>query len=383
MQSTTQMRILNRPEFQMLVEHSNSTCLSLFLPTHRTGQDQKQDKIRLKNQLDGVEKSLDARDMPRSEVNELLEPIRELLADSWFWRQQSDGLAIFRSPDIFRHYCLPVGFEEQTLVGKHFLIRPLLTLLQAGGRYFVLKLSQDSASLLEATRDSIHQLPLPDIARTEVDGDDENLQFHSQRRGARAASDEAIFHGQGGADDRTKVDALNYFHRVNEAVTTLLQGEDAPLVLACVGYLAPIYEKANSYSNLLNVKVPGSPKMWRNDELRLQAWKLVESHFARRHREGVDAVQQAAAKGNAVTDIREAVVAARQGRIETLLLVDGERQWGRIDQELGTVQITNRNDGDVELLNHAAAQTLTHGGGVVVVAEYPDDSTAVAGLLRY
>jgi hypothetical protein len=37
-----------------------------------------------------------------TEVKEVLEPIRALVEDALFWRDQRDGLALFRSPDVFR-----------------------------------------------------------------------------------------------------------------------------------------------------------------------------------------------------------------------------------------------------------------------------------------
>lgn len=383
MQDMPHTRILNRREFQLLINHSKSPGLSLFLPTHRTGREQRQDGIRLRNLLAEAEKDLLGRDMPRAEVESLLEPIEDLLADDVFWRHQSDGLAVFRSPDLFRRYCLPLRFEEELIIENRFYVRPLLPLLHSCGRFFVLALSQDSARLLEATRDSIHELDLPEIARAEVDGADPTLQFHTPRRGTRPTSDEAIYHGHGGPEERAKVDLLNYFHRLNEAVTTVLEGEDAPLLLACVGYLAPIYEKANSYSKLLKVKVPGNPKMWTDNELRQQSWTFVEPHFMREQQASLAAVGEAAASGRAATDICEAVVAARRGQIDTLLLVPGRQQWGWIDPQLEAVHLTDRDGGDIELLDYAAAETLNHGGNVFVVDDVPGTDSALAGSMRY
>lgn len=375
-------RLLTRQEFHTLSEHTSAPCISLLLPTHRRGLEQQQDKIRLKNLIDQVVQALREMELRTADVDSLLEPIQELYYDDLFWRKQSDGLAIFRSPDMYRCYRLPLKFEEEWFVGDHFVIRQLLPLLHSGGRFFLLTLSQESATLFETTPDSIREVELPDVTPATIDGKDETLQFHSQRRGARATSDEAIFHGQGGTGDRTKSEVLNFFQRVSNAVTKALAGEDAPLVLACVGYLAPIYEKANSYANLLKEKVPGSPRMWTNDELRLHAWNLVESHFTRQKQASLDAIQQAVAKGGALTDLRDVILAAQQGRIKQLLLVNGQRQGGRVDLQLDAVHLTSYEEGDVELLNQAATQTLSHGGTVFVVDEIPGVASALAGLVR-
>lgn len=379
----TQPRILTRQEFHALSEHAAAPCISLMMPTHRRGREQQQDQIRLKNLVTQTSQALREQGCRTPDAESLVEPIQELLHDDPFWEQRSDGLAIFRSPEMFSPYRLPLTFKEQASVGNHFVIKPLLPLLHSGGRFFLLALSQDSATLFEATRDSIRKVELPEIA-VAVDNDrDKTLQYHSYRNGVNGKSDAAIFHGHGAAGDRTKTEVASFFQRVNRAVTQALAGEDAPLVLACVGYLAPIYEKTNSYANLLKEKVPGSPKMWTNDELRLHAWNLAESHFARNKQASLDAIQQAVATGGAVTEIRDVVVAAQQGRIAQLLLVDDEQQWGRIDSQHDAVHLTNHQNGDVELLNRAATQTLNHGGTVFVVENIPGVSSALAGLTRY
>lgn len=383
MNTTAQPRILKRQDFQSLLNHESSPCISMFMPTHRTGHEQQQDQIRLKNLLARTEKALLAVQSTAPEIEPLLEPIEELLANVTFWQHQSDGLAIFRSDELFRCYRLPLHFTEQLFVVNRFYVKPLLPLLHAGGRFFVLALSQDSAELFEATRDSIHEVELPEIDRADVDGDETALQLHSQRRGARASSDEAIYHGHGGNEDRTKTDTLNFFHRVNDAVRKILQGEDAPLVLACVGYLAPIYDAANSYQGLIKAKVPGNPSTWTEDELRDRAWKLVEPHFQQEQRSSLDAVQQAVGNGQALTGLREAIVAAHHGRIATMFLRRDEQMWGHVDLALDAVQVTNDESNGVELLNYAAAEALNHGGNVFIVDDIPNTDAPLAAIARY
>ena len=383
MKTTPQPRILTRRDFQSLLSHENSPCISMFLPTHRTGREQKQDEIRLKNLRTRAERELLSTELSKPTVARLLEPIEALLSDATFWEHQSDGLAIFRSPKMFRFFRLPLRLTEELVVGDRFQVKPMLPLLHTGGRYFVLALSQDSARLFEAGRDSIHELELPEVAPTNADGDETSLQLHSQRRGARATSDEAIYHGQGGREDRTKPQTLNYFRRLNEAVRRVLEGEDAPLVLACVGYLAPIYEAANSYKHLIKAKVPGNPNMWTDDELRERAWTLVEPQFEQRQRASLDHVREAAENSQVLTSLRDAIIAAHRGRIDTMLLRRGEQQWGHVDPELEAVHVTKDEASGIELLNYAAAETLNHGGNVFIVDDIPNTDSPLAAIARY
>ena len=96
------MDVLSRDELKTLIEASESPCVSLFLPTHRAGPEIQQDPIRLKNLLRQAEEGLAARGLRDREIRDLLAPAEQLLPERPFWQNQSDGLALFRSPALFR-----------------------------------------------------------------------------------------------------------------------------------------------------------------------------------------------------------------------------------------------------------------------------------------
>jgi hypothetical protein len=87
-------------------------CVSIYMPTHRTGTETQQDPLRLRNLLGEAEKRLSARGVSTRAVQEMLELANKLLQDSYFWQHQSDGLAIFLSSHRVRSYRLPLNFEE-------------------------------------------------------------------------------------------------------------------------------------------------------------------------------------------------------------------------------------------------------------------------------
>src|SRR5215207_478989 len=101
------MDLLPRGELEKLVEECGWPCVSILLPTHRVGTETQQDPIRLKNLLGEAREDLLANGLRSIEVDQILEPARELLADEVFWRYQSDGLALFLSRNDFRSYRLP------------------------------------------------------------------------------------------------------------------------------------------------------------------------------------------------------------------------------------------------------------------------------------
>lgn len=116
-------------ELRALMEPHDDPCLSLFLPAERAGVATEQNPLRLRNLMREAEHHLLLNNLSVSQVKAVLEPMRGLVEDEPFWLHPDEGMAVFRSPDLFRTYWLPDRFKEQVVVTRHFYLRPLLPFL--------------------------------------------------------------------------------------------------------------------------------------------------------------------------------------------------------------------------------------------------------------
>lgn len=379
------MYVLNHDRISELIQHQSPLSISLFMPTHRAGREQQQDLIRLKNLVKEAMEQARERSDSASQVDQLLKPFDDLRVDDSFWRYRSDGLACFCRPQFFRAYRVPIKLKERLFVNDRFHIRPLLPLLRSDARVYILSLTQETARLFEATRYSIREIELPELAPLELSDDEQPHQYHSHQAPSqgKGATAEAVYHGQGGPADRSKKDTLKFFQRVDQAVSRTLRGQRAPLVLACVGYLSSLYESANSYKHLSKGKVPGSPDRWSEDELREHAWKLVEPYLKQTQQQAWEQFQDATGNGRGSDELRSVVLAAEEGRIDTLFLARDEERWGHVDPDLQAVQTTDdKHDGE-ELLDFAAMKTLSNGGEVFLFDSLPNTDAPAAATYRY
>lgn len=380
------MAILHRDDFRELIAERSGTGVSIYMPTHPHGRQQQQDAIRLKNLVNRASEQLQDRGLRRPEAEQMLAPAAALRQDDDVWSHRSDGLACFCGDDFFRAYRVPLQLEEQLFINDRFHIRPLLPLLHADARFFILAISQESARLFEATRESIQELELPGLAPVEVDGTEQALQYHSHQAPSqgRGATAQAIYHGHGGPGDREKTDILQFFHRVDRAVRDELRDEQAPMALACVGYLAPIYQSANNYKNLLKVKVPGSPDRWSHDEMRSHAWQLLEPHLRKSQQQAIDKFERERGNSRTSEDLREIVLSAHRGRVEALFIDNEAQQWGRVEPALEAVHLcADAAEADEELFDYAATHTLASGGEVFALDDLPFTTSQVAATYRY
>jgi hypothetical protein len=378
------MNILSKDELKTLMEKSTGPCVSIFMPTYRTGAKSQNNLIRFKNLLKEVEEQLIANGLRFPEAKELLEPAQELLWDAPFWRQ-SNGLAMFLSSEVFRYYFLPFEFEEFTVVADHFHIKPLLRLLTGDGLFYILAISQNEVKFFQCTRDFIKTLHLESIPKSLAEAlkyDDSEKQLQSHSGGAPAGT--AIFHGHAVTDD-AKDNILRYFRQIDKGLHGLLREERVPLLLAGVDYLFPIYKEANSYPYLMDEGIKGNPESMSVEKIHEQSWAIIQPYFQKKQKEAVDQYKQLAGTGRTSKEIKEIIPAAYFGRIDLLFVAVDRQQWGIFNPDDNLVYLHQKAEpGARDLLDFAASQTIMNGGTVFVVKleDMPDDAP-LAAVFRY
>jgi release factor family 7 len=383
------MSVFGRDELKALMTPSAGWCVSLYMPTHRTWEDTRQDPIRLKNLLRLAEERLIAHGMRTVDARTQLQPAQQLFDSQTFWQHLSDGLAMFITPNLFRHYRLPFLFQELVVVTERFHVKPLLPLLSGNGQFYILALSQNGVRLLQGTRYSISEIELEDIPGDLADTlrhDDRGqpLQFHT-RVSAESSGPAPIFFGHGVGDTEDKRNIVRYFRQIDRGLCDLLRDEPAPLVLAGVEYLFPLYREANSYRQLFDEGIVGNPELMTAKDLHTRAWAIVQPQFLKAQHEAAAAYERLVGLGRASGDVETVVPAAYAGQVDRLFVAVGVQCWGTFDPTTHAVQWhSEEQTGDEDLLNLAAIHTLLNGGTVYAVApEYVPDIRPLAAIFRY
>jgi hypothetical protein len=385
------MRTLSRQALLALADRDEDVAVSIFLPTQgAVGPDQRQDGTRLRNLLRLAEQQLSAAGMSNRRANRLLAPAAELTGQPAFRWAPHGGLALFLAEGMARRLELPYQPRELLVVGRRFHVKPLLPLLSGNGRFHLLALSQGRVRLFKGDRSGLEGVDLPGVPvnldeAMRLDDRQEQLQLHETgpaRPGSRPA---AVFHGHGIGSDDAKDRILRFFREVDRGVQAAVGDASAPLLLAAVDYLVPIYRQASTHPHLLESSVCCNPDRLDAAALHRRAWAVVGEGFHRRQRLAAAHWRELAGTGLAISDLGQVVLAALAGRVETLLVpMDGER-WGIADPTSGTLEVHQRGrPGDIGLLDLAMVETLRHRGSAYPLdpADQPD-SDQPAALLRY
>ncbi|MGG6293352.1 hypothetical protein ACQ4M4_02920 [Leptolyngbya sp. AN02str] len=388
------MNVLPVDELKELAEQHHEMCVSVYMPMIRLGAEVQQNPIRFKNVMRSVETKVQEyrRDISSAEMSSLLRPAQGLDQDE-FWQHQEEGLALFLAEGFFRYYRLPLPFEELVMVSDRFHLKPLMPLLTGDGQFYILALSQQQIRLYEGSRYSVQELEVEDLPQDihEVLQYDETSREGQFRLGTspgtgRGSHRAGSFHGQGSPDrDDQKRNILQFFHQVDKVVHEFLGTQQAPLVLAGVDYLLPVYHEANTYPHLMDEGISESPKVMKPEELHTLAWAIAEPYYTHAQQDAVELYQELATTEKATSKLEDVVSAAYYGRVEQLFVAVGEQKWGKFDPATNELQLhADAEPGDEDLLNAAAIQTLLNSGTVYALepGQVPDDAP-VAAIFRY
>lgn len=369
-----------------LSEARGEPRLSLYLPLRHDGTQHAKTRIRAKNLLRNAERALRSGATPVAEVDRLLEASERILDRVRRYPTEADGLALFAGPDGVWHFEVPLRLPELVVVGDRFVTFPLLPLLGADDRFFVLAFGQDEFSLYAGSRGRIEEVDLdgralsawqtmPKARPAEV------LSFVADRGGIGGA---AVFHGGGdsAADDR-KALLRRHFRGVDRELRDIVGKPPAPLVLAAVRSVQWLYREVNSYPHLAEEGIDGSPREMSLEEMRRRAWSIVEALLARDAQAVVDRHQELKGTGRTVDRPADALAAAADGQVESLL-IHADACSARPAAGIGVLRPTDDVVRPLVQIEEAAIATARQGGAVVVLpAGQLPQGVVVAATLRY
>ncbi len=205
--------------------------VSVLMPTYRHGPDTLQGPIRLTGLITKAANELAAAGTPLALAEQLLAPMRAMVADAAYWQRQGDGLAIFSWADGSVDFRLPLALEEQCIVAETLRVRPLLPLLSDAGTFLILSLTQNSVRLFEGTRFGVIELDVGDTPRSMDEAlahedHEPQVQMHTGGTGA------ARSHGHGVGDEIDKEALARYFRAVDRGIAANVATDQRPVVLA-------------------------------------------------------------------------------------------------------------------------------------------------------
>jgi hypothetical protein len=377
------VKVLKKEDFLSLLRKPDGIEVSIYMPTHRVAG-MEGDPLVLRHLLEQAETKLVDKSLRSPDARNLMAPARDLLDDALFWQHQDESLALFLTPKSFRYYNLPLAVVETVVVADEFYVKPLQPLITDEGAYYLLTLSLNHAALYQCRKDACREIVPAKMPRSldesrRFDQPEKQLQMHNVGTGT------VMFHGQGAANDLEKEQVSLFFQQINRALESIMANEKAPMIIAAVDYLQPMFRAASSYPNILPQGIDGNPDRVNPDVLQRQAWQVVQPYFRQEQEKRLSQYVHATGQGPSISDLPQVVVAAADGRVYSLFIAEGLTHWGVFNAAEHKVRLDQEpSDGSYDLIDFLVKQTVLTGGNVYTLkpAEMPSP-TGVAAVLRY
>jgi hypothetical protein len=367
-------------------------CVSLYQPTDRASPGNRQNPVRFKNHLRDIEATL-RRKYPAREIRPLMEKFERLADDSQFWMHRSDGLAVLAGGDAFEVFDLPRRVQERVVVADSFHLKPLLRFVQSADRFQLLCVTRHSAKLYEGNRDALEPVAPSKVPATVVEalgegwtGPRQTVPTEDGGERRTEMGDQARYVGSGDMINQFDKVTDRFFRAIDAAVLEHhSRPSGLPLILAAMAETQPAFRDVTKNNFLMPQGLTLNPETTSLDELRRQAWTLMEPHYVARLGRMIDTFHASKPRNLASDDLNDVVKAAVIGRIGMLLIEADRHQPGRIDATTGALQLGGDADAQLDdVFDDLAELALRNGAEVVVVpSERMPTNTGLAATYRF
>lgn len=387
------MEIITIKDIVKLINKGESTFISIYLPTYRSGVDIRQNPVRFKQLLRKAEAYLYDMEWRKEDVEIFLKPATQLIPDTKFWQHQSDGLALFIYDNEIAYFRIPFEFKESVTISNKIYIKPLLPLFTGNGQFNILALSKNAVRFFICTRQNVLEMELEGAPSSMLDMQvEDDYEDSDTRTSLRTGSNELVYNkatqSQNNENDYERNELTRYFRAIDEALMNFHEGEEkSPLVLAGVEYLIPIYREKSKYPNIVEDFIGGNVEILSSKELHKQAWEIVEPIFQEDQEIAKNKYNQFLGQRNnlILSSLDKIIPAAFNGQIESLFIDKDASEWGNFNHDKNILE--RKEEGSIgaeDLVEYVSLLTLSRGGKVFALDsnQIPNEET-LAAVLRY
>ena len=359
-------------ELKELFDHRHEASVTICLPSSPDPSGTPPVRLQLKNAVAEAEEQFKALAVPKRTVWAVINPIRELVEDEDFWREQSRGLAILAAPDVLNTYAMPETVRPTVDVGDRWDLGPLLRGISHRDDAYVVGVSEGSNHLFllaGAERPRELELELPD--------DLDSVLQHASNDGHADLPRPAGATGE-------RIEHHRYCKIVQDAVLARVRRPKLPMILAAIDEFQSAYRDINAYPNLLDRGIATHPDSLSPDELASRAGEILDAHYRRQLDDWRDRFGTRRAHQLGVQTLEDVARAAAAAAVEELLYDVDAQIEGSID-DLGFLTLADEpGPTTYDVVDEIAVRVFRSGGLVRAVNrdEIPDGSP-VAAILRF
>jgi hypothetical protein len=382
-------------EFKALAQVKGETCVSLYLPTSPLAENVRANRIAFKDLVREALSQLREAGADKEKIAVFEERFDHLAEDDdhdvqdedkirkrqrakpdeieAFWHTQANGLAVLATASTMRTFRLPAAPKPLAEVADRLHLTPLIRAMTSPHDAFVLALAEESVRLIHVFANyPPERLQVPDLPR--------NAEEATRRPSVHVRAPRGRLQNLEGE----KVLLHQYARKVEQAVSGVLAGRNAPLVLAAAEPLASIFRSVNTYPRLVDEMIDGNPNQVSDAELEDAAIPILDHLYSRELKAAIALYEQLKPR-RATTDVSYAAHAATAGAIDQLLVDLDAVVPGLVSDVDGSVTYSASDDAETySVVDEIARRALFTGARVMGArSEELPDRAPLAAILRY
>lgn len=346
-------------------------CVSIYIPTHTVSRETEQDKILFKNSVQKAITQLAEAGADKRRVSKIETHLQALADDTLFWNHLAESLAVFATPDAIETYRLPRTVSVEVEVSDRFHLKPLIPLLAFPHTAYVLEIAQNQVRFWSVTEGQMQEIEVPGMPTSFSDALEQ-----------RTGNSESVNMRQ---DEYRMVRQRQFARTIEEALRPVLLNQKAPLVLAGVDTILAYYREVDTYPHTEGEAISGNQEHRRTDEFAAEVRAIVSRRFESTIGDRLDRVESLRSDRRGSTDITEIVLAAQEGRVESLVVAVDREIYGTLTDGVESIAPHARADAATyDVLDEVVGLTLRQGGEVIGAREKElPEGFQIAAIFRY
>lgn len=307
---------MKRTDIEKLARMKDGVFVSIYLPTHRSSPENRQDRIRYKNLLTEVEEGLKSL-LDINKTGDFLKEAEAVYQDEEFWVKTLDGLAVLISEEGTEILLLEGLIPERVVISDRFHLLPLMNYYEFLNDTFILDVSRDRFKLFYGDSEGIEEIETPGIEQNFKDlFDDKDIQSNLQYTGGTSAG----FHGHKSKPEIDKKETEKYLRYIIKGLVNFTKEKDIPMmVFGTTEVVSQFKELANGALNISRIVDKPIDSVHINDLPKLLKDELLPPYLDRMN-ERIDKLNTELAQNRGSNNIEEIKKESEAGRIRSLFI---------------------------------------------------------------
>lgn len=360
--------------------------VTIYVPMHVSASPphMTENQIRFKNLMHKAADELRAQGH-KALAAELNNQVSQYNDDISFWESQTEGLLVCARPGNIELFHLPIDTEEYVSVDSCYHLAPVLALLNDEQSFYVLAVSQHKPKLFSGSMYGLceTEVGMPESLEASLNLDEAN----QKREQGKAMGNGVEYNGRGGRRDSREEERLRFFRLIDSIVVNATE-RTTPLILAGTESELAEYRTVSKHQNVMHQTITGSFGGAKPHDLFDRAYAIIRNELIIARRE--QAVEyykrlQGTRKERVATDPLAIAEAAKQGRIDTLLVTLRQSTADTVRDTAKVVERITFPRTEISTLINKAANAVANASGRIINIEVGSvaAATPVMALLRY